>query len=73
VIDEHVTMTRPDGRHTEYTTSVRVRSLHELMALAQKAGLEPTAWYGGLDGSALHLGSHRLVLVTANSRSAILR
>jgi hypothetical protein len=31
----------------------------------QEAGLEPEAWYGGLDGSSLHLGSHRLVLVSA--------
>ncbi len=65
LIAEDVTVIRPDGTRTEYTTSVRVRSLHELLALAREAGLEATACYGGLDGSALHLGSHRLVLVCA--------
>jgi SAM-dependent methyltransferase len=65
VIDEHVTLIRPDGTRSEYTSTLRVRSLHAFLALVQKAGLEPTAWYGGLDGSALRLGSRRLVLVSA--------
>ncbi len=65
VIDERVTVVRPDGTRAEYTTALRMRSLHALLELMQKAGLEPEAWYGGLDGSSLHLGSHRLVLVSA--------
>ena len=64
VIDDRVTMIRPDGTSTEYTTAVRLHSLHEFLALMTSAGLEPVAWYGGLDGSTLHLGSHRLVLVS---------
>jgi len=64
VIDDHVTMIRADGTRTEYTTAVRLHSLHEFLALMPKAGLEPLAWYGGLDGRTLHLGSHRLVLVS---------
>jgi SAM-dependent methyltransferase len=65
VIDERVGVVRPDGARAEYATSVRMRSLHELLALVAKAGLAPVAWYGGLDGSALRLDSRRLVLVSA--------
>lgn len=64
-IDDHVTLIRPDGTRTQYTTALRLRSLHELLALVQKAGLEPTAWYGGLDSSALRLDSQRLALLSA--------
>jgi hypothetical protein len=42
-----------------------VRSLNELLGLVREAGLEPVAWYGGLDGSTLELASRRLVLVGA--------
>jgi SAM-dependent methyltransferase len=65
VIDDHVTLVRPDGTHAEFTTALRMRSLHQLLDLTRKAGLEPKAWYGGLDGSTLELHSHRLVLVSA--------
>ena len=65
VIDDQVTLVRPDGTRSEFTTALRLRSLHQLLALTQEAGLEPSAWYGGLDGSTLQLGSHRLVLVSA--------
>lgn len=65
VIDDRVTLIRPDGTRAEYTTAVRMRSLHQLLALVRRAGLEPVAWYGGLDGSPLQLGSRRLVLVSA--------
>ena len=65
VMDDHVTVIRPDGTSAEYTTAVRMYTLHGLLELTRKAGLEPKAWYGGLDGSDLQLGSHRLVLVSA--------
>jgi len=65
VMDDHVTLVRPDGTSAEYTTAVRMHSLHQLLELAREAGLEPRAWYGGLDGSDLQLSSHRLVLVSA--------
>ena len=65
VIDERVALVRPDGTRAEYTTSVRMRSLHEWIALVRSAGLEPVAWYGGLAGSPLGLDSRRLVLVSA--------
>ena len=65
VMDEQVTLIRADGTRTEYTTTVRMRSLHQLLALMRDAGLEPVAWYGGLDGSALDLKSRRLVLISA--------
>ena len=41
-----------------------MRSLHRLLALMPRAGLEPLAWYGGLDGSTLDLESRRLVLIS---------
>jgi SAM-dependent methyltransferase len=65
VMDDHVTLIRPDGTSAEYTTAVRMRTLHQLLELTREAGLEPEAWYGGLDGSDLQLSSHRLVLVSA--------
>lgn len=64
VIDEDVLLIRPDGSRTEYRTSVRTRSLHQYLALISQAGLDPQAWYGGLDGSDLELTSRRLVLVS---------
>jgi len=67
-IEESVALVRPDGTRAEYTTSVCTRSLHELIALMRSAGLEPVAWYGGLDGSALELGSRRLVLISERRR-----
>lgn len=65
VMDDRVRLVRPDGGHAEYGTSVRMRSLHEWLALARSAGLEPVAWYGGLAGGALELHSRRLVLISA--------
>lgn len=64
VIDEDVTLIRPDGRRTYYKTAVRMHSLDEFLALLKKSGLEPERWYGGLDGSALELSSRRLVLLS---------
>lgn len=64
VIDDHVTLVRPDGSRAEYTTSVRPRSLHGHLALLRAAGLEPEAWYGGLDGGPLRLDSRRLAIVS---------
>ncbi len=64
VIDEDVTLIRPDGTRTEYQTSLHMYSLDEFLALMREAGLVPEAWYGGLDGSTLDLSSRRLVLVS---------
>lgn len=63
VIEDRVRLTRPDGTQASYESRVRMRSLHALLALLGEAGLEPSAWYGGLDGSPLTLASRRLVLV----------
>ena len=65
VIDDQVTVIRPDGTRAHYSTAVRVRSLHELIALIAQTGLDVAAWYGGLDGSTLHLDSQRLALIAA--------
>jgi SAM-dependent methyltransferase len=64
VMNDRVTLIRPDGTSAEYTTALRMRTLQQLLALMREAGLEPKAWYGGLDGSDLQLSSHRLVLVS---------
>jgi SAM-dependent methyltransferase len=65
VIEDRVVLIRPNGSRAEYAASLRVRSLHGLLALVQEAGLEPVAWYGGLGGAPLELDSRRLVLVSA--------
>jgi SAM-dependent methyltransferase len=65
VMDDLVTLIRPDGTRAEYDTAVRMRTLHQLLDLMRSAGLEPRAWYGGLGGSDLQLGSRRLALVSA--------
>jgi SAM-dependent methyltransferase len=64
-MEDRVAMVRPDGSRAEYATSLRVRSLRDLLALVEEAGLEPLAWYGGLAGGPLQLDSRRLVLVSA--------
>lgn len=64
VIHDDITLIRPDGTRTEYTTAVRARSLDKFITLIQGVGFEVEAWYGGLDGSSLDLSSHRLVLVS---------
>jgi SAM-dependent methyltransferase len=65
VMNDHVTVIRPDGTRSEYRTAVRMLSLHTLLGMMKEADLEPQAWCGGLDGSELHLGSRRLVLISA--------
>jgi len=65
VMEDRVVLTRPDGSRTEYATRVRMRTLREWLALLRRAGLEPVAWTGGLDGSPLRLDSRRLVLISA--------
>jgi SAM-dependent methyltransferase len=70
VIDDRVNIVRPDGSRAEYASSLRVRSLHELLGLVREAGLEPVAWFGGLDGSTLELASRRLVLISARPEAA---
>ena len=70
VIEDRVQLVRPDGSQAEYASSLRVRSLHELLGLVRRAGLEPVSWYGGLDGSALELASRRLVLISARPQAA---
>lgn len=64
IMDDDITLIRADGAQTQYRTSVRTRSLREMLALTRQAGLEPEAWYGGLDGSPLTLQSFRLALLS---------
>ena len=64
VIHDQITLERADGTRARYETKVRMRSLRGLLALWREAGLEPLAWYGGLDGRPLELESRRLVLTS---------
>jgi SAM-dependent methyltransferase len=64
ILHDEMTLIRPDGTRKTYLTSVRTRSLHEFLWLHEEAGLEPVAWFGGLDGSPLTLSSYRLALLS---------
>lgn len=64
VIEDRAAVIRPDGTRAEYASALRVRSLSVLLALVREAGLEPVAWYGGLEGGPLQRDSRRLVLVS---------
>lgn len=64
MIEENVILIRPDGTRTQYKVVHRMYSLHNFLALAQRSGLEGEKWYGGLDGSSLHLNSRRLVVIS---------
>jgi hypothetical protein len=66
-------MIDPDGRRTEYTHAVRIYTLTELVRLCTAAGLHVQAHYGGMDGSALTLDSHRLVLVCRKPAQQVAR
>ena len=58
-----VTMLYSTGARTEYSHAMRIYSLTELAGMMEAAGLHLEATYGGLDGSALMLDSHRMVLL----------
>jgi SAM-dependent methyltransferase len=64
VIEDRAALIRPDGTRAEYASALRVRSLSVLLALVREAGLEPVAWYGGLEGGPLQRDSRRLALVS---------
>jgi hypothetical protein len=65
VVEDRVQLVRPDGTRAEYASALRMRSLHGWLGLLREAGLEPTAWCGGLDGRPLELDSRRLVVISA--------
>lgn len=67
VLDDEVTMIAPDGKRKVYRTSVRMRTLKGYIELLRDAGLEPEAWYGGMEGKPLTLESRRLVIVSQKS------
>src|SRR6266566_8334396 len=52
-----VTMLTPDGQRTEYSHSLRVYTLTELVHMLALAGLHMKAYYGGWDGSPLTMDS----------------
>ena len=65
VIEDRVELRRADGTQARYSTSLRMRTLREWLALLRQAGLEPVAWHGGLDGRPLERESRRVVLIAA--------
>lgn len=64
VMHEELLLIRADGSRTQYRMRLRMRSLHNYLALLKEAALEPEAWYGGIDGVPLEMDSWRLVLVS---------
>jgi len=62
-LNDRVTLFHPGGARTEYTTSMRFYTLTELEEMLGAAGLKLEGCWGGLDGSALHLDSRRLVIL----------
>jgi cyclopropane fatty-acyl-phospholipid synthase-like methyltransferase len=57
------TFVRPDGTRSELVHSLRTYAPHELVAMLERAGLEPEGSWGGFDGSELSLDSWRLILL----------
>ena len=63
-MNDRVTLFHPGGARTEYATSMRFYTFTELEEMLGVAGLVLETFWGGLDGSALHLDSRRLVLLS---------
>jgi SAM-dependent methyltransferase len=59
-----VTMLFSDGQRREYSHSLRVYTLTELAQMLTMAGLVVKAYLGAWDGSALTIGSFRLILLS---------
>jgi SAM-dependent methyltransferase len=59
-----IIMIYPDGQRREYSHSLRVYTLTELVQMLVAAGLQVKAYYGGWDGSALTMDSFRLILLS---------
>jgi SAM-dependent methyltransferase len=59
------TFVYPDGRRVDHSFDHRLYPASDYAAMFRRSGLEPTAWYGGFDGSELALDSWRLIVVAA--------
>jgi hypothetical protein len=59
-----MTMLTSVGQRTEYSHSLRVYTLTELVHMLVLAGLHMKAYYGGWDGSPLTMDSFRLILLS---------
>jgi len=60
---EH-TLIEPDGSRRRLRHRLRLFTPHELTAWLRRAGLEPEALCGDVDGTPFHLDSHRMFLVS---------
>ncbi len=59
-----ITMIYPDGQRTEYSHSLRVYTLTELVQMLEVAGLHVKAYFGAWDRSALTIDNFRLILLS---------
>lgn len=59
-----VTMIYPDGQRTEYSHSLRVYTLTELVQMLAKAGLQVKGHFGAWDRSDLTIDSFRLIVLS---------
>jgi SAM-dependent methyltransferase len=59
-----ITMIHTDGQRTEYSHSLRVYTLTELVQMLAVAGLQMKAYYGAWDSSALTIDTFRLILLS---------
>jgi SAM-dependent methyltransferase len=59
-----ITMIYPDGQRKEYSHSLRVYTLTELVRMLAVAGLQVKAYYGAWDRSALTTDNFRLILLS---------
>jgi SAM-dependent methyltransferase len=60
----NITMIYPDGQRTEYSHSLRVYTLTELVQMLAVAGLQVKAYFGAWDRSALTIDNFRLILLS---------
>ncbi len=58
-----ITMIYADGQRKEYSHSLRVYTLTELVQMLTIAGLEVKAYLGAWDGSALTIDSFRMIVL----------
>ena len=59
-----ITMLHTDGQRTQYSHSLRVYTLTELVQMLTMAGLQVKAYFGAWDGSELTIDSFRLILLS---------
>ena len=62
-IQSYWTFVKPGGERSEFAFDHRLYTTREYVDMLRRAGLEPTAFFGGFDGSELTPDTWRLVIV----------